>query len=154
MAYRREIPDASAIARNPAHLAEFIRDIHERVSKVEKRTATESVSTQQRAPVSDKPKLALFNVTGAAGKGRWHLTIRNPEFGNAAGRGKATPKPIYHRVSYSTDSTFRTGVTVLEPSPQTHFSIVEEPNQTLHFRIESSHDGVTWNLPQYKQAAG
>jgi hypothetical protein len=154
MAFRRAIPDASAIVRNQSQLADFIRDIHDRVAKLERRTSTEAVSTEQRAPVSAKPKMAGVSLTGAQGKGRWNLTIRNPEFGNTAGTGKVTPKPLYHRVSYSADPNFKTGVTTLDPSPQTHFSIADEPHQTLHVRVESSHDGVTWNLPQYKKAQG
>lgn len=153
MAFRRVSPNPAAIARNPGQMEDFIRDIHDRVSRLEKRTSTEAVSTQQRAPISGKPPQVGFTLLGATGKGRWTLSIRNPEFGNLAGTGKTSPKPIYHRVSYSTDPNFKTGVTQTEPSPQTHYSIADEPNQIMHVKIESSHDGVTWNLPQYKSVA-
>jgi hypothetical protein len=150
MAFRRGALDVSSAVRNPDVMENLLRDALDRLARLEKRTATESFSTQHRSPISSKPKAALVNVSGAEGKGRFQIRVRNPEFGNVAGTGRTTPKPLYHRVSYSSDPTFRTGVTELEPSPQTHYSFAEEPNQTVHVKIESSHDGVSWNLPQYQ----
>lgn len=155
MAFRQPIPNFSAAVRHPDQMENLLRDFHERMQKLEKHTSTQAVSSQKRAPVTERPPRAALSVSGTKGKGRWVVTIRNPEFGNTAGTGRITPKPIYHHLEYSTDANFSPeSVTKLEPSHQTYFPIVHEPNQTLYFRLRSSYDGVNFNLPQVTSALG
>jgi hypothetical protein len=116
------------------------------------KTATGNVSSNsdKQTPLNPTPVQARFNVLSHGG-GLVSTTILNPQFVNTRipgkKRGNLARTPLTHRVRYSTDPTFRTGVTVLPDGVQTHY-LLPTGGKPHYFEVRSSVDGVHYNAPQ------
>lgn len=129
------------------HAEQAFRALHERLLILEQGQTVEGLNPDQQRKIAPAPPRAKFLVDGGAGTGLFAVKITNPEF--IPGRKGDNPlrTPIFHKLKYSTDPTFRSRVTELPPSTQTYWPINGSPGQTLHFRVLSSYDGHTWNSP-------
>ena len=140
MAFRQPTFNLGGASGNNKHLNTALRSLHERLDQLEQRTGTVAADTSKHAPIAPAPPPSRVKAT-AAGAGQYVVEITNPEFFS---RGNMVRTPLYHRVSYSTAKDFSRDVTRLDPSPQTHFTIVD-PRPRLFFQVQSSEDGVNWS---------
>lgn len=110
---------------------------------------------------SQPPSPAQFNVVGQ--DGNFNITVTNPQFTNAltpllkqtqfSGTPNLQQAQIFHELSSSATPQFDTsgGVTTYPPSTATSYTF-PVPNQTLYWRIRSTHDLKTWNSYQLFQS--
>lgn len=130
-------------------LENFLRQYHERMLKLERAVQVQGVDSDKQTKVAVAPPRASIDVQSIAG-GRMTVAIRNPEFSTTKGQNPLRT-PIYHKIEYSPDPLFRSAVTELPPSIQTHWPIDIPTGTRLHVRVSSSYDGRTWNQPSVHQ---
>lgn len=119
-----------------------------RLEVIERAVGIGGLDPDKKSKLAAVPPRADVAVVSTPGSGQFTLSLTNPEF--IPGRGNPLRTPIYHKVSYSPDPTFRTAVTRLPPSVQTHWPIQATPGIKMHAQIVSSYDGVNWSLPIIK----
>ncbi len=83
---------------------------------------------------SAPPPQASLSVVGS--NGAFSGSITNPS--------QSINKTLWHEVSYSTSSSFSSGVTTLPLTTATNFQ-VSAPGQNVYFRLRSSYDKKNWN---------
>lgn len=147
MAFRQPTFSIAAAAGGNKHLDGALRSHEQRLSSLEEKVGGQAVDFNQHAPIAPKPPRARLSVNARPTTGRFVVTVTNPQFVSPAAQGNLSRVPIYHRLTYSTVSDFSSNVTALEPSHQTYFPVIDDPGVTLHFKLDSSFDGVTWNQP-------
>lgn len=150
MAIKPATPNFDAAARDSTgkfniHQDQAFRSLHERLNSLERATGLQGTDPDLKTKLAKVPPRAQIAVNGIAGTGNFTVSITNPEF--QASKGNPLRTPIYHKLQYSADSSFRSGVHELPPSTQTHWPIPSPPKSKYHFRLASSFDGVNWNLP-------
>lgn len=148
MAIKTSTPNFDGASRDSSgrlniHQEHAFRSLHDRLSQLEKTTALQAVSADKTTKLSKVPPRAQMAIRPVAGTGNFQVSITNPEF--QASKGNPLRTPIYHKLQYSPDASFRTGVVELPPSTQTHWPIATAPNSKYHFRLVSSYDGQNWN---------
>lgn len=120
------------------------------IDRLQQSTGSVASNTDTSAPVNPVPVAASLAVSKAT-TGWLSAAITNPQFllSTTPGqkKGNLARSPMIHVVSYSTDPRFRSGVTSLPPSTQTHYQIPTS-GQKLYFQVKSSADGVNYNQPQ------
>lgn len=151
MAIRPPQPNYDGAARNSGgqlnvHLENALRTLHARLEVLERGSGTQGLDPDRQQKLSVRPPRAGLTVMTSQGGGQVAVSINNPEFGQEKGKNPLRTALI-HRVEYSTDPAFRTGVTRLPQGPQTYFPVKTAPGTTLHFRLTSSFDGRTFNAP-------
>lgn len=155
MAIKTATPNFDGAARGVdgklnIHLDQALRAFHDRLTHQERATQLQASDPDIKSKLSQVPGRAHVNVRPIVGTGNFTVSLTNPEF--QLNKGNPLRTPIYHKISYSADPSFRSGVTELPPSTQTHWPIAVTPKSKLHFKVASSHDGVNWNQPIITQA--
>lgn len=153
MAIKRPRPTFDAAAKQVdgslnMDLQQALINQDSRTEVIERALGIGGLSPDKQAKVAVVPPRADIAVSAIAGSGQATVSITNPEF--IRGRGNPLRTPIYHKVRYSLDPTFRTAVTALPPSVQTHWPIQVVAGSKMHFEVTHSYDGVSWTLPVVK----
>lgn len=151
MAIREAAPSFDGAARHESgslnsHLQKALESLHARIRVLERGSGTQGLDSDKQQKLAVVPPRAGLAVMPSPVAGQIAVAITNPEFGAVKGKNPLRAA-IYHRIQYSEDPSFRTGVTKLPYSPQTHWPLTVAPGRTLHFHLQSSHDGRNWSLP-------
>lgn len=151
MAIREAAPSFDGAARHESgtlnsHLQKALETLHQRIRVLERGSGTAGLDSDKQQKLSAVPPRAGLAVMPTPVAGQVSLAVQNPEFGNEKGKNPLRTA-LYHRLDYSTDPTFTKNVVRLPYGPQTHWPLTVAPGQTLHFRLRSSYDGRSWNLP-------
>lgn len=151
MANRAAHPNFDGASRHESgkrnlHLEQALRTLHQRLEVLERGTGTQGLDSDKQQKLAPTPPRAGLGVVSSSDGTQMAVAIANPEFQQRKG-GNPLRTPIYHRVEYSEDPTFRTGVTRLPHSTQTYFPLPVKPGAKLHFRLQSSYDGRNFNAP-------
>jgi hypothetical protein len=117
-----------------------------RIQVIERGLGIGGLDPDKQSKIAVVPPRADIAVTGASGQAT--VSITNPEF--IRGRGNPLRTPIYHRLRYSVDPTFRNGVKTLPPSVQTHWPLQLPVGQKFFIQVQHSYDAVNWTLPVVK----
>lgn len=149
MAIKISTPNFDGAARQNdrmnIHLDQALRSFHDRLNSLERATASQAADPDIKSKLAKVPGRAAVAVKPVSGTGNFTVSLTNPEFQPSKGNPLRTP--IYHKLQYSADPAFRSGVHELPPSTQTHWPITTQPKSKYHFRVASSYDGVNWNQP-------
>lgn len=153
MAIKRPRPTFDAAAKGPdgrlnLDLQQALIHHDSRMEVIERALGIGGLSPDKLAKVAVVPPRADVSVATQANSGQLTVSLTNPEF--IRGRGNPMRTPIYHKVRYSPDPSFRNAVTELPPSVQTHWPIRVTPGSQLHLQVLHSYDGINWSLPIIK----
>lgn len=149
MAIRRPAPNFDQAAtegsgRLNLELRNSLENTESRMRVIERAIGVTGLDPDRQRKVAPAPPRADVDVQSTPGVG-FTVSITNPEF--IPERGNPLRTPIYHRVSYSPDPRFRTGVITLPPGVQTHWPIQAKPGTKVYTHVLSSYDGHNWNQP-------
>jgi hypothetical protein len=142
--FTRPALNARSAAHNPNELYRFLATTAARVSDLEDRAGTGSISLKSSSPVSSPPPAASVAVTTQPST--FILQITNPEFRGKGGNQPHTP--IQHRIQFSSTQNFAVSDT-LPIGQQTYYEISKYGGgQRKWIALDSSFDGATWNQKQ------
>lgn len=144
-------PSIEAAVNGDKHtLRLFLKAAAARIVALEQSTGGVAFNSDAQTPNNPVPPLAQLQ-SGSIGSGTSSIAVTNPQFLRTRtpgkNRGNILRTPITHRLRYSPDPTFKTGVTTIY-STQTHY-IVPAGN---HAELTSSFDGVNFNKAQVVKA--
>lgn len=147
------LPSAEAFSRGEQQAMRlFYQNILSRLQDMEQTQGRIGFNTDSSAPINPPPPLAKMEVTAHPNQ-NLVVTIRNPQFVRSATPGKVfgnIPRtPMTHALEYTYDPTFATGIIAPPPGTQTHY-VIPTNGKPVHFRMQSSVDGVNYNTPQTK----
>lgn len=114
-----------------------------RLEVVERALGIGGLDPDKKTKLAPVPPRADVEVT--PGAGQFTVSLTNPEF--IRGRGNPLRNPIYHKIRFTADPTFRSGVKELPPSVQTHWPILAPTGSRLYVQVLHSFDGINWTLP-------
>jgi hypothetical protein len=141
--FTRPALNARSAANNPNELYRFLTTTASRVSDLENRAGTGSISLKSSSPVSTPPPAASFGVTTQPGT--FIIQITNPEF---LGKGNQPHTPIQHKLEFSSTSDFATSDT-LPIGQQTYYEVSKYgTGQRKWVKASSSFDGINFNQSQ------
>jgi hypothetical protein len=126
------------------HLQRFMLNTLAELKLHRQKLGMEAVSTSQHSSSAPAPSKAVVAIGGNPAKGRFFITITNPEYANPKDpSGNSQKTPLDHEVQYATRPDFSNAVTI-PPGPSTYYPILEDPGVTLYVRTRSSADGIHW----------
>lgn len=141
--FTRPALNARSAANNKNELYRFLATTAARVSDLENRAGTGSISLKSSSPVSSPPPAAGFAVSTQPGV--FIVQITNPEF---SGKGNQAHTPIQHRIQFSSTSDFAVPDT-LPIGQQTYYEVSKYgTGQRKWLAVSSSFDGATFNQKQ------
>lgn len=128
----------------------LLEQLSNNISSLQQTAGQIGANTDSASPINPVPARAQLLVAKSTA-GWLSAAITNPQFLRSTTpgqvRGNLARSTIVHRLSYSTDPSFKSGVTSLPPSAQTHYQI-PTGGMPHYFRIESSVDGENYNQIQ------
>lgn len=141
--FTRPALNARSAANNKNELFRFLATTASRVSDLENRAGTGSISLKSSSPVSTPPPAAGFGVSTQPGV--FIVQITNPEF---SGKGNLSRTPIQHRLEFSSTSDFATS-DMLPIGQQTYYEVSKYgTGQRKWVKASSSFDGINFNQNQ------
>lgn len=156
MAWKQQQSNLEGVARGVQpgqvnlELKREIESLRSRLAAAENRIGAVAIDTGKGAPVAAPPPRAVLDVAAKPVNKVFVVSITNPQFRLPRSLGNEPHAPIYHRLRYSPAADFSSSVVSLPISSQTHFTVHEDPSTALHFKLESSYDGVHWNQSRTK----
>ena len=143
--FTRPALNARSAAHNRNELFRFLTTTASRISDLENRAGTGSISLKPSSPspVSSPPPAASFAVSTQPGT--FIVQITNPEF---TGKGNQPHTPIQHRILFSSTPNFAVP-DALPIGQQTYYEVSKYgAGQRKWIQASSSYDGQTFNQPQ------
>lgn len=114
-----------------------------RMAVIERALGIGGLDPDKQSKIAVVPPRADIALSSSAGG--FNVSITNPEF--IRGRGNPLRTPIYHRIAYSPDPTFRNAVQHKQPSVQTDWTVQAVPGSKLYVQVQHSYDGINWTSP-------